>query len=454
MDILGAEAASPMPAYRLALQLDTAGHRLAGQQLVTYPNRTQAELTEIVFRLYPNLPQYGGLMGIGRTWVDGQPIVSSLRADGTSLVVPLQQPLPPQASTTISLTFDIEIPQEQVGYVLFGQSEGIWTLPSAYPLLAVHEGLIGSSGAGTAWSEDLAPPHGDPVFAEAAFYDVTLALPANLTLATTGSILGETVDDAGHRVYEISGGPLREFAWLASANYQVAETTACGAQLRSYYLAEDETAGHAALNMAAAALRLYDELFGPYPFPAMTIAEAPLRHYGMEYSSLNLMGVDLYRGNRDELETRLAHEVAHQWWYAQVGNDQVNTAWLDEGLAEHSTAIYYDEILGQERADAFMSQRWVVPYQAAVQNGYDAVVNQPSAAFGQEYEVIVYAKAALFFDALWRELGKDVYLDVLEEYVDRYRWRIATPDDLLQVAESVSGRDLTDLYNRWILSKE
>ena len=46
------------------------------------------------------------------------------------------------------------------------------------------------------------------------------------------------------------------------------------------------------------------------------------------------------------------------------------------------------------------------------------------------------------------------YLDVLEEYVDRYRWRIATPDDLLQVAESVSGRDLTDLYNRWILSKE
>jgi aminopeptidase N len=43
---------------------------------------------------------------------------------------------------------------------------------------------------------------------------------------------------------------------------------------------------------------------------------------------------------------------------------------------------------------------------------------------------------------------------VLQEYVDRYRWGIATPDDFIQVAESVSGRDLDGLYSFWILSKQ
>ena len=186
----------------------------------------------------------------------------------------------------------------------------------------------------------------------------------------------------------------------------------------------------------------------------MSVAEAPLLHYGMEYPDLNLIGLELYRDQRGELEERVAHEVAHQWWYAQVGNDQVNVPWLDEGLAEYSTAIYYRQVFGQARANTLVNQRWLAPYQSAVENGYDAVVNQPSMAFGKEYEVMVYAKAALFFEALCQKVGEDTCQAILQEYVTTYRWQIATPQDLLQVAESVSGQDLDGLYNRWILSKQ
>jgi aminopeptidase N len=82
------------------------------------------------------------------------------------------------------------------------------------------------------------------------------------------------------------------------------------------------------------------------------------------------------------------------------------------------------------------------------------VVNQPSSAFSWEYEVIVYAKAALFFHAVRQDLGDETFRKVLREYVDQFRWKIATPDDFLQVAEAVSGVDLDALYNRWILSKQ
>jgi hypothetical protein len=452
--ILGVAAVAPLPEYRLNLTLDAAARRLVGQQQVTFSNRSGVALEEIVFRLYPNLPQYGGQMDIGSVWVDGKRRASSLRADDTSLAIPLPAPLPPGASATIALTFDVDIPPKEAGYALFGFSQGIWSLPDAYPLLAVHDGSTTRAASGSTWHEDIAPPHGDAVFADAALYDVTLTLPPALTLAATGMVVSDTLNAGGQRVYHIAGGPLREFAWLASADYHLAETTAVGTILRSYYLSGDEAPGQAVLGIAAAALRAYEDAFGPYPFGEMTVAEAPLTHFGMEYPSLNFIGLDLYRDQAAELENRVAHEIAHQWWYAQVGNDQINTPWLDEGLAEYSMAIYYRQVFGEEKKDALVNQRWLVPYQVAVQNGYDAVVNQPSAAFSWEYEVIVYGKAALFFNALHQELGDETFKAVLHEYANRYRWRIATPDDFLGVAESVSGRDLDSLYNYWILSKQ
>jgi hypothetical protein len=447
------EELGPLPEYHLVLGLNATERRLEGRQEVVIPNCTGQDLSEIVFRLYPNLPQYGGLVAIGPVWVDGQPRISSLRAEGTSLVIPLAQPLAPQASVAISLTFEVEIPQRSGGYVLFGHSQGIWSLPDAYPLLAVHDGSIGPSGPEATWHEDLAPAHGDAVFADVALYDVILTVPSTMTVAATGSVVSEVEERDGQRMVHVVSGPLREFAWLASADYSIAETIADGATVRSYYLPGDEAAGEAALNTAAAALRVYADAFGPYPFAEMAVAEAPLLHYGMEYPGLNLIGLDLYRERREELENRVAHEIAHQWWYAQVGNDQVRVPWLDEGLAEHSTATYYREVFGQARANTLINQRWLVPYQAAVENGYDAVVNQPTAAFGREYEVIVYGKGALFFEALRQRLGGDLFEAALREYVDHYRWQIATPDGFLRVMESVSGQDLDDLYARWILGK-
>jgi hypothetical protein len=437
---------SRFPEYRLALTLDAEGRRLAGRQQVTIPNHTGVDLDEIVFRLYPNLSHYGAQMVVGPLWVDGERRSSSLRAEGTSLVVPLARPLAPETSLSIELTFNIDIPYRESGYVLFGYSQGIWSAPDAYALLAVHDG--------SGWREDVAPPHGDAVFAEAAAYDVSLTLPATLTLAATGSVVSDTLGPDGKRTYRLAGGPLREFSWLAGGDYQVSETMAYDTILRSYYLPGDEAAGQATLNVAAAALRVFEDAFGPYPFKEMSVAEAPLLYYGMEFPGLNLIGLDLYREGRAQLEDRVVHEIAHQWWYAQVGNDQVNTPWLDEGLAEYSMAIYYDQVYGEAQANTLVNQRWLVPYQVAVENDYDAVVNQPSSAFSWEYEVIVYGKAALFFNALHRELGDDTFRAVLREYVQQFQWGIATPEDLLRVAESVSGQDLDPLYNRWILSKQ
>jgi hypothetical protein len=436
----------PMPEYHLELSLDVAVARLSGRQRVTFPNHTGASLEEIVFRLYSNLPQRRGKMVVRDVTVEGQPADFRLQANDTSLVIPLEQPLRPERDLSLEMVFDLEVPVVDQGYVLLGHSQGVWSLADAYALLAVHNGK--------AWQEDIAPAHGDAVTAEAAMYDVLLTLPPDLVLVATGSLVETSPAPSGGILYHLAGGPLREFAWLASAHYLVSETTAYGTLLRSYYLPGDEAAGQATLNVAAAALRAYNDAFGPYPYPEMAVVEAPLLHYGMEFPGLNLIGTALYRELRGQLEDRVVHEIAHQWWYAQVGNDQVNTPWLDEGLAEYSMAFYYRQVYGEAHVNTIVNQRWLVPYQVAVDNKYDAVVNQPSAAFGWEYEVIVYAKAALFFNALHRELGDETFRRILQTYLSRYQWQIATPEDFLSVAEEVSGQNIDRLYNRWILSAQ
>lgn len=44
--------------------------------------------------------------------------------------------------------------------------------------------------------------------------------------------------------------------------------------------------------------------------------------------------------NLEDLKYMIDHEIAHQWFYGVVSNDPYNDAWLDEGFANFSEAVY------------------------------------------------------------------------------------------------------------------
>jgi len=94
--------------------------------------------------------------------------------------------------------------------------------------------------------------------------------------------------------------------------------------------------------------------------------------------------------------------------------------------------------------------------QSLIEKGRDAVVNQPVSSFDgwEQYDTIVYLKGALFFDALQEEVGDETYFEIMRRYYEEYKYGIATPDGLMRIAEEVSGRDLDELYRRWILTAE
>jgi len=137
-----------------------------------------------------------------------------------------------------------------------------------------------------------------------------------------------------------------------------------------------------------------------------------------------------------------------------VGNDQITEPWLDEALTNYSVAFYWEAAYGTRSREAFVQQAFQDRYQALLRAGRDMPVNLPVSAYGEsiQYYDVIYAKGALFFDALRQAVGDDTFFRILREYLRSYGYRIATGDDFLHIATSIGGPAVQQVYERWVLS--
>ena len=71
--------------------------------------------------------------------------------------------------------------------------------------------------------------------------------------------------------------------------------------------------------------------------------------------------------------------------------------------------------------------------------------------YKENYETLVYGKGAEFFATLRDELGPATFDRLLRTYLERYRWRIATPAEFQALAEEVSRARIWARYlgNGW-----
>lgn len=434
-------------AYSITVQIDPVLRTFRGTVDVTIPISGLTPLRDLYFRLYPNLRQFGGNMQIGGTRVNGMTVNFGYEAESTAVHLALPTPLQPGSTARAWLSFSGEAPQRGPGYyTIFGASEDVLSLTNFYPILAGHRG--------ESWALDIADPQGDVGFHDAALYRVEVTLPPGQVIAATGVAVTQTLTADGLLTMRYVQGPAREFTLVLSPRFQVAEANALGTRVRSYYLPEDALAGRSALYNAVAALEIYSDRFGPYPYSEMAVVEAPLTFHGMEFPGMSLIGSQVYNQHLGDLETLVVHEAAHQWWYNQVGNDQTQNPWIDEGLAEFTMYFYYLDRYGEPAATGLRRSRWEAPVQGVAARGADAPIGRPVDAYQGNYETIIYGKGALFFATLRDELGEKAFQKLMQTYLERYRWRIATPADFQALTEEVAGRDLSGLFKDWMEGKE
>ena len=141
-----------------------------------------------------------------------------------------------------------------------------------------------------------------------------------------------------------------------------------------------------------------------------------------------------------------AHEIAHQWFYSLVGDDQVHDPWLDEAFATY-LPLLYDRLA----RPALFPSDWL----AHVGGGYDqrvaAAGNLPASSglddFGPEnpYYTIVYRKGAHYLGALDDALGDQAFVQLLRDYVAAYRDKVATTRAFLDLAQQHASQNLNPL---------
>lgn len=437
------ERLAAMPFYSITAEINPAARMYTGSLDLDFTVSSTLPLTELYFRTYPNLQFFGGKLELTAARVNGKMVNFAPAAARTAIQVVMPEPLAPGSKAHVNLAYRGEIVHEsQPGeYTIFGTNEGVTSLTNFYPILAGRRG--------EEWALDVPHPQGDVGFADASLYRVFLTYPADQVLVATGTEITTTVN-GGWKTSRYVIGPAREFTALLSPNFQVQEVSTLGTRVRSYYTGANTDAAKTALYAGAAALQIYSDQFGPYPYREMAIVQAPLTFKGMEFPSVSLIGSRDYDQYQKDLETLVAHEVAHQWWYNQVGSDQVRNPWLDEGLAEFSMYYYYQAQDGEEDADNLRALRWQLPVTSLQRRNADQPIGRAVWDYTRDYEMVVYSKGALFFATLRDQLGPVKFGQLLRTWLSDQQWCIATPQQFQALANEMAGQNLDALFNEWV----
>ena len=430
-----------IPHYTLRLEFAPDQHLLNGVMRLIYTNTVGVSLETLALRLYPNFPQdlfgSGGdtRMEITAASVAGGPVPISYAAADTALIVPLDPPLGPDASVTVDLAFTATVQAWQ---------DGSYPLTGYYPMLAVW----GDDG----WRLDVSrfPDH---IFAETALYSVTVTAPTALTVAATGSTLATRLNPDDKRTWQIVTGPVRQFA-LSIGDYVSLSEQVGDVQVTAYTQRGNGLFLREYLRTAASALATFERLFGAYPYRELDLHLLPYTfNGGDEYPGLIFVYTSGTFGAGARYVT--AHEVAHQWWFAIVGNDIFTEAWLDEAFAQYSGILAVAELAGPEAAATDYEREVLYRYQGALADG-DLPIGWSITRYSDfnVYYRTVYGKGAVFLATLREQLGDEVFFAALQRYYNRHRYGVATGRDVQAAFEQASGRDLEPIFRTWVYGWE
>ena len=171
----------------------------------------------------------------------------------------------------------------------------------------------------------------------------------------------------------------------------------------------------------------------------------------------NLVFIDKRLYNNESLfslEYVVAHETAHQWWYGVVGNNEVRESWLDEGLTEYSTVLYYQERYGEQTAQKIFNQFIENPYKdfrKSQRDGNYRILTSLDGYNGwDEYFALAYCGGAIVFHRLRQELGDEKFFKALKVHYDTYKFENVTTGDFIKVIEDMGLTEAEGKIKEWL----
>ena len=443
-----AEAGENLPDYTVTLRLNDQEDTLAISETVLLRNDTGETLSSLMVRTwlnafrteetspaaleelydacYPEGFSPGGLTIYDVLWNGERAAYAYVNDDQTALEIQIPA-LENGQQGELTLRCVAQIP---ACCYRTGKAGRNYQLGNVLPLLSLYQ-----NGE---WRTDAYSAVGDPFVSACANFHVTLHAPEGCVPACSAALTKGT--DGAWR------GDLRaarDFCLCLSPDYVTASGRA--GETAVYSLSKTAQGAKRALEYAKKALETYASLYGAYPYPAFTVCEANFPFSGMEYPGLCMIGADNYREDKaDTLELVVAHETAHQWFYALVGSDQALQPWQDEALCEYAMLRYVRARYGQGSYETLKYYRVDAPMREKLSGSLTP--GSPIDYFGNltDYRTVVYGRGAALLLALDELLpgGADGFL---KAYGSEFAFRFATRADFEESLNRYAKMDLSPL---------
>jgi len=408
----------PVVDLSIVMDEDLGGARGA-ESIVFTPDR---RICEVVFRAWPNGPttaREGTSLVVSSATVDGQRVTPVERqagapggAPGTLVQLPLSSCRDEGEEVEVDLDFRLnlaETSEERLG--VDPEAEMAW-FAGGFPLLA----WVREEG----WARDHAVelPGETATSEDFELASMTVTAPEEYQVLGTGSPTGaEPATRSGWTEHRFEAAAVRNIA-VSVGRMEVETTQAHGVRVRVGVPTAGTRVGVPDwLEAHVEYLARLEELLGDFPYDDLSVTVTPSRMSGIESPTALLYG-DL-PGRR--LDGLVAHELAHQWAYALVGNNQARHPWVDESVATFAQAV----VTGTE--DDFALED--VDDDIAGYLGYPMAYWAEQGGFGYYYEG-VYEQGAAVLLAGREAVGEDRFDAALRDYLRTNAHRVSGPDQV------------------------
>jgi hypothetical protein len=425
------DAALERPLYSINATLDYATGVITAQQRIDFVNPTGRAVDELRFNVPP--ARRAGAVALHDVRIHGSDSSLQHTLNDAVLTVRLPAALPPNAAIALAFDFTLSIPLQEVITGIGGDD----TSRGPYSLTAGHWYVMLAPFRDGVWDTPAYVPVGDPYTSELADYEVAILAPADVVIAGAGD------ESRSGRLWNYSLQKARVFAFAASTVYAVETLEQNGVTFIHYGYPTHKQHGSDVLFTAARAVELFTELYGPYPYRTLRIVETG-RQQGQEYSAMVGLGSILYdgypgRGSRHDLIATTVHEIAHQWWFNVVGNDQIRTPWLDESFARMAELRFYQTYYDAD------SDWWFSHYITARRPTGPIDLSLSEYGDSSKYIAGVYQRGLLFLNDVRKLLGREKFDEMLRDYYRSQEYAITDQDAFFDALARHTADDLRPL---------
>ena len=281
-----------------------------------------------------------------------------------------------------------------------------------------------------------------------AAYTFRVTVPNEFEVAANG-ILEQVTDNGDTTTYLFEArDPMASYLTTVdiSSGFNIETSVSeTGVPIRNYFAEAIPDDQLELFDLQPEMVDFFSSIYGPYPFEVYgAVVTDTETGSALESQTLSIFGTDSL--DSSSLEETIAHEASHQWFGDNVALADWRDIWLNEGFATYSQGLWVEHSQGGAEA----LDNWVIDVYGFVEDNFDSLVPPGEPPADDLFNSGVYEWGALALHALRLETGDATFFDIISTYYDTYKGGNVVTKDLIAVAESVSGLQLTSFFDRWI----